>query len=223
VTVTAIVLAGGRSRRFGADKLVAQLDGTTVLAATIEAVAGVADRVVVAGPSIPDQLGARGLAITVAPDAEADGGPLVALAGVLASLPFAPTPGPHDTALVVGGDMPRLVPAVLLRMLDVLDVDPAIDGVYLAGPGAPEGAEAPTGTTLDEPARRQVLPLAIRAQPASRAAREAVQAGRRSLQDLVDSIAAIELPATAWLPLDPDALTLTDVDTRADLDRLNAP
>jgi molybdopterin-guanine dinucleotide biosynthesis protein A len=222
VTVTAIVLAGGRSTRFGADKLAAKLGATSVLAATIEAVATVADRIVVAGPSAPDRLSVGGIEITVAPDAEADRGPLAALAGVLGSLPVVAAPGPDAAAIIVGGDMPRLVSSVLVRMLDELDVDPTVDGVYLGTPATAEASGAPTGISPIEPSRRQVLPLAVRVQPAERAAREAVRAGRRSLQSLVEAMAAIELPAAAWLPLDPDALTLTDVDTRRDLDRLGA-
>jgi molybdenum cofactor guanylyltransferase len=216
VTVTAIVLAGGRSRRFGADKLAASLGDTSVLAATIERVTRVADLVIVAGPSLPVPPDAAAAEITFIPDAEANGGPLLALAAVLAAVPSLPTPGPEDAAIVVGGDMPRLAPAVLIRMIDVLDVDPTIDAVHLGRP------EAPTGTTSNEPTRRQVLPLAVRVEPASRAAREAAEAGHRSLQALLDRMTAIELPAAAWLPLDPGGLTLTDVDTRADLDRLNA-
>ena len=125
----------------------------------------------------------------------------------------------HHVAIVVGGDMPRLVPGVLARMLDVLDVDPTVDAVYL---GRPDAARLAPAATPPEPPRRQVLPLAIRVQPASRAAREAVQAGRRSLQALVDAMAAIELPSAAWMSLDPAATTLTDIDTPADLDRQNA-
>ena len=56
MTLTAIVLAGGRSSRFGKDKLAAALGDTSVLAATIEAVAPLADRVIVAGPSLPQAL-----------------------------------------------------------------------------------------------------------------------------------------------------------------------
>ena len=217
MTVTAIVLAGGRSRRFGGDKLAAALGDTSVLAATIGAVQEIADRVIVAGPRIPDEPEAAGVPVASMPDAEADGGPLLALASVLGAIPSDPTPGPDDAAIVVGGDMPRLVPAVLVRMLDVLDLDPTIDAVFLARPRT----QAPTGAAPDAPPRRQVLPLAIRVEPASRAAREAVGGGHRSLQALLDRITAVELPAPAWLPLDPQALTLTDVDTRADLDRLN--
>jgi molybdopterin-guanine dinucleotide biosynthesis protein A len=100
-------------------------------------------------------------------------------------------------------------------MLDVLDVDTTVDAVILGR------AEATSGTDHGAPPRRQVLPLAIRVQPGSRAAREAVEAGHRSLQALLDRIPAVELPAADWLALDPEARTLTDVDTRADLDRID--
>jgi len=215
VTVTAVVLAGGRSTRFGADKLAAKLGDASVLAATVDAVAHLADHVWVAGPALPDRPPSD-TPVTLVPDRDPFDGPLAALAAVLAAIPSVPAPGPDDAAIVVGGDMPRLVPAVLVRMLDVLDVDASVDGVILGRP------EPPTGGLAVEPRRRQVLPLAVRVQPASRAAREAVEAGDRSLQALLDRIAAIELPAVDWLPLDPGALTLTDVDTRADLNRLRA-
>ena len=214
MTLTAIVLAGGRSRRFGADKLAAALGDTSVLAATIEAVAPLAERVIVAGPAAPHGL-VTDVPITVLPDAQPFEGPLAALAAVLGSIPSFPTPGPDDAAIVVGGDMPRLVAAVLVRMLDVLDVDTTVDAVILGR------AQAATGADRGEPPRRQVLPLALRVQPASRAAREAVEAGQRSLQALLDRIAAVELPTADWLALDPEARTLTDVDTRADLDRID--
>ena len=45
--VTGIVLAGGRSTRFGGDKLAAEIGGRPLLHLAIEAVAGVVDEVVV--------------------------------------------------------------------------------------------------------------------------------------------------------------------------------
>jgi hypothetical protein len=107
--------------------------------------------------------------------------------------------------------MPRLVPAVLARMLDLLDQNDALEAVVLA---------RPAGQPSRQPSRRQVLPLAIRIDPAARAARAAVETGQRSLQALVDRLVVFELPAGRWQALDPEGLTLTDVDTREDLDRL---
>jgi molybdopterin-guanine dinucleotide biosynthesis protein A len=226
--ITAIVLAGGRSTRFGADKLAPPQPGTpdrpgaSLQEAAHGAVARIADEVVVAGPALPDDLSATDLPVRLLEDPEPFGGPLQALAHVLANI----GPEPHHLAIVVGGDMPRLVPAVLARMLDVLDVDPTVDAVYLARPGPSAGAagSAPAAIATDrtEPRRRQVLPLALRIQPAARASREAVEAGRRSLQALVDAMAAIELPSAAWTAMDPRADTLVDIDTPADLDRQKA-
>jgi len=66
---SAIVLAGGRSSRFGSDKLAADLDGTTLLAATIGTLADVVDDVVVAGPRLPsDWQRARLSPIALVPD-----------------------------------------------------------------------------------------------------------------------------------------------------------
>jgi molybdopterin-guanine dinucleotide biosynthesis protein A len=204
--VTAIVLAGGRSSRFGADKLAAEVGGTAVLALTIDALAGLADRVVVAGPAIPEDL-AIDVPVTLVADRAEFEGPLVALANVLDRA----APELHDLAIVVAGDMPRPVRAVLVVMLDALDVDPTIDAVLL-------GSSA--GRVLG---RRQVLPLAIRVAAARVAAVGAVEAGERSLQAFVDRLAHAELPFDRGRALDPDARTLADIDTPADLDRLNAP
>ena len=102
--VSAIVLAGGRSSRFGRDKLVEPLGDGTVLTRTIAAVrAVVSDVVVVAGtdgsPDLPS-------GVRLAQDRVADGGPLV---GVVAGLEAVA----NEIVVIVGGDMPWLVPEVL--------------------------------------------------------------------------------------------------------------
>jgi molybdopterin-guanine dinucleotide biosynthesis protein A len=203
VTVTAIVLAGGASTRFESDKLAAELQGESLLARTIAAVAPLADGVIVAGPRLPEGLVAEDVPVALIADDAPFAGPLAALANVLSTGTFTQT----DLGIIVGGDMPVLVPAVLVRMLDVLDQDQVIDAVLLGREGQ----------------RRQVLPLAVRLEPAARAAHAAVEAGERSLQAFIDRLPAFELPEARWRALDPDGETLTDVDTRADLDRLNAP
>jgi molybdopterin-guanine dinucleotide biosynthesis protein A len=191
--ITAIVLAGGRSRRFGSDKLAAELEGTSLLSRTIAAV----------GPALPEGLHPAGIPATVVGDLEPFGGPLVALANVLErGIPDPVT----SLAIVVGGDMPRLVPAVLRAMLDRLAADAELDAVLLE-------AAAP---------RRQVLPLAIREHAAAGAARAALETGDRSLAGFVDRLRTIELPAQEWQALDPAGDTLADVDTPADLDRLRS-
>jgi molybdopterin-guanine dinucleotide biosynthesis protein A len=202
--ITAIVLAGGRSSRFGSDKLAVELDGASILSRTVAAVEPLADIVVVAGPGLPDGLDAGGVPATLVADREPFGGPLAALANVLdRAIPDPVT----SLALVVGGDMPRIVPDVLTTMLDRLAADPELDAVILQTPGAP---------------RRQVLPLAIREHAAAIAARAALEASDRSLTGFVDRLRTLELRSDEWRALDPAGDTIADVDTRADLERLRS-
>lgn len=195
---TAIVLAGGRSARFGSDKLAADLGGRSLLTATIEAVAPVVEGIVVAGPALPADLrgGIGELPIALVHDRESYGGPLAALANVLG---FG-APDDDEILLVVGGDMPSLVPAVLELMVDHLRSQPGIDAVV-----------------LDRPPRRQTLPLAARRAAASRAAADALAAGDRSLVRLLDRLRVESLAPAEWTALDPLEATLQDVDRPDDL------
>jgi molybdenum cofactor guanylyltransferase len=205
--ITAIVLAGGRSSRFGGDKLAAELEGASLLSKVIAAVEPIADIVIVAGPALPDGLQGGEIAATIVRDRESFGGPLVGLANVLErGIPDPVT----SLAIVVGGDMPRLVPAVLSAMLHRLAADPELDALLLE---APDGPDAP---------RRQVLPLALREHAAVHAARAALEAGDRSLTGFVDRLRTLALPAQEWQALDAKRDTLADVDTPADLDRLRS-
>ena len=202
---TAIVLAGGRARRFGGDKLAAELDGETLLSRAIAAVASVAEHVVVVGANpapTPDRLDA----IRFMADRAPFGGPLAALTDALAVL-AGPEWGPSDSAIVVGGDMPYMVPGVLAAMLERLATDASVDAVVLQAPDAP---------------RRQVLPMAVRTQPAAEAATAALEAGDRSLTGFLARLATDELATDDWRALDPLGASLTDVDTQADLDRLRS-
>lgn len=212
--VTAIVLAGGRSSRFGGPKLIVELDGLTLLERAVRTIGSVADEVIVAGTpaapaaptpqrgaSTPDLKSVQTVPTRTVTDDEPFAGPLAALAGALRDVSTA-------LAIVAGGDMPGLVPAVLESMLDRLRVDVTLDVVLLT---------APDPSTE----RRQVLPLALRVETASIAARAAVEAGDRSLVRLVDRLRSIEIPAPEWLALDPDGRTLLDVDRPSDLARIH--
>jgi len=201
--VVGIVLAGGASSRFGSDKLSVSVDGRPLLHRALASVASVADRVVVAiapeapSPSVPEALAGR---IVFARDAAAHGGPLAGLAAGLAGIgTFVRDEAPR-IALVVGGDMPALVPDVLRLLADALAADPSLVAMTLAG---------------SHPAP---LPLVVRTQ-AARTAIDAILAsgGRRSLLALLDVVPSATLPEAVWRPLDPSGATLRDIDTPADL------
>jgi molybdopterin-guanine dinucleotide biosynthesis protein A len=183
------VLAGGRSTRFGRDKLAEALDGRPMLHHAIAAVRTLTDEiVVVAGvdgsPSVPD-------GVTVIHDDRPFEGPLTALGiGLSAS--------PADHVIVVAGDMPTLVPAVLGRLLATLGV----------------GA---TAAILDVDERRAILPMALMRTSASVAARRLVDTGERRLGALLEAMDVSVVPAAEWRIDDPHGLTLRDIDTPADL------
>jgi molybdenum cofactor guanylyltransferase len=198
--VAAIVLAGGRAARFGTDKLSVELDGEQLLERAIAAVARVAADVIVAGRSITRS---TGVAVRSIEDRTPFAGPLAGLADALEVVRA-------QRAIVIGGDMPAVVPEVLAAMLDRLVVGPHVEAVTLGGPRGADGAPIP----------RQVLPLAIEVDAARAAARAATAAGERSLQRLLDRVLHAELPADAWSVLDPDGKSLLDVDTVADLERM---
>lgn len=107
IGVTAIVLAGGRSSRFGASKLDADLDGMTVLDRTIDRLRSVVDEVFVVGRA-GSRPGTRCI-----DDPQPFEGPL---AGLAAGLEIAGA----EVVLVVGGDMPLVEPDVLRLLVDRL-------------------------------------------------------------------------------------------------------
>ena len=191
-TVTAIVLAGGRSSRFGGDKLAAEIGGRSLLDLAIDGARAVADDVVVVlAPGDARIVGDR--ARTVA-DREAHGGPLVGLA---AGLEVAAEP----IALAVGGDMPSLDPDVLGLMVRTL---------VAAGDGV-------AAVILEQRGRPVPLPAVVRTGTATDVAGRLVADGERSLRALFERLPTRVVAEGEWRPLDPAALTLRDVDLPSDL------
>lgn len=191
-TCSGIVLAGGRSARFGRDKLAEPLDGRPLLDHAIDSAAAVAvDVIVVLAPGAPSpSSGARFVAVH---DPEAFGGPLV---GLLAGLEAAREP----FAIVVGGDMPGLRPGVLAMLVDRLEATESADAVV-----------------LDDGGRMRPLPLAVRVGSATAAAASALDRGARSLHALLDGMHLDVLPEQEWRAIDPEGATLRDIDRPADL------
>ena len=194
-----IVLAGGASSRFGSDKLAAPLDGRPLLDHALLATTEVVEQLILVlapeapVPPLPESIAAR---ISVARDLDRHQGPLAGLASGLSS----DAASAADLALVVGGDMPSLAPAVLTLLVKRLAAEAALAAMTLdASPPSP-------------------MPLAIRIAPASAAATTLLAQGRRSLRSLLDAVSSSTVRSADWLPLDPDGRTLRDVDTPEDLD-----
>jgi molybdopterin-guanine dinucleotide biosynthesis protein A len=195
---TGIVLAGGRSVRFGSDKLAAELDGVPLLHHAVTRVAEVTgDIVVVLARGAHEPAMPPGASISFVRDAEADEGPL---AGVVAGLEVVST----RLALVVGGDMPDLSVAVLREMLGVAHRTDA-------------GAVA-----LQDGDRFRPLPAALRVQSARLAAPALLTDGERRLRALVTALDPTVIDEASWLTLDPERRTLLDVDQPDDLVRAGA-
>jgi molybdopterin-guanine dinucleotide biosynthesis protein A len=108
LTLLGVVLAGGRSVRFGSDKAMAELHGRTLLSHAIEILGTVCDDVVIAGHDrgIPGR--------TTVPDMpRGDLGPLGGLCGALLHAER----GGYAALLSIGCDTPRLDRAVIGRLL----------------------------------------------------------------------------------------------------------
>ena len=193
--VSGIVLAGGRSSRFGGDKLVARVDGSTLLERAVAAVAAVSTEVIVVlAPGDERDLPAANVPVRRAIDPEPFGGPLV---GLLAGLEAAREP----VAIVAGGDMPTLSPDVLRKLLSALV---ASEGSYDAAVLVGRGETRP-------------LPCAVRNGAATLNARRLLGDGERSLKALIRSLSVLAIAEGDWRPLDPTAATLHDVDLPGDL------
>jgi molybdopterin-guanine dinucleotide biosynthesis protein A len=192
--IGAIVLAGGRSRRFGRDKLVEPVDGRPLLEraiAAVRSVAAAADVIVVTGrdATLPLDIGVR-----LAHDEVIDEGPLAGLVVGLAAI------DPDvERVVVVGGDMPDLVPGVLIALAAALD-----------------GADA---AILEVDDRVRALPMALRVGPAGRTASALFASGERRLRAVPLALGAAVVPAATWRAIDPSGATIHDIDTPADLGR----
>jgi molybdenum cofactor guanylyltransferase len=188
--VGAIVLAGGRSSRFGRDKLAEPIDGRPMLEHTIAAVRAAATEVVVVGP--PDATLELPAGVAAATDERPYEGPLAGLAAGFRALDPA-----VERVLVVGGDMPTLVPAVLTRLVAALDRRVAAVLADDAGP--------------------RPLPMAVRRSAAAPQADDLLAGGERRLRALLAVLDVEVLAPESWRHDDPAGVTLRDVDTPDDL------
>jgi molybdopterin-guanine dinucleotide biosynthesis protein A len=192
--VTGIVLAGGRSTRFGRDKLAEPYRGMPLLRHVVLRLAEVCGEVVIViAPEAVEPPLPLGAPARIVRDAREGEGPL---AGAYTGLSAVRT----ELALVAGGDMPELQTLVLLEMLKVAGEAP-VDAVALA-----------------DGERFRPLPAVLRVASARDAAHSLLDSGRRRLRDLLDALRVAIIDQTTWHALDPGRRTLFDVDEPADLE-----
>lgn len=191
---TGIVLAGGRSTRFGRDKLAEPYRGMPLLHHVVLRLAEVcADVVVVIAPDGVEPPLPFGAPARVVRDPREGEGPL---AGAYTGLSAVRT----ELALIAGGDMPELRTPVLLEMLKVAGEAP-VEAVVLA-----------------DGERFRPLPAVLRVGSATDAAHVLLDSGRRRLLDLLDALRVAIVDEDTWHALDADRRTLFDVDEPADLE-----
>ncbi len=190
-----IVLAGGRSTRFGEDdKLDAELRGRPLFHHAVLALAALCDSIIVvvaADASSPPPLPQDAtVPVRVVRDRLAAAGPL---AGLAAGLEAADS----ELVLVAGGDQPDLAPGILELLIgSIRDADAAV---------------------LAEHDRPRPIPAALRRAPALEAARARLETDQRSLRGLIADLGPVVVPERTWRRVDPDGAWRRDVDRPEDL------
>jgi molybdenum cofactor guanylyltransferase len=191
--VTGVVLAGGRSTRFGRDKLAEPYRGMPMLQHAILRLGEVCSEVIVVlAPNVPEPSMPIGAPARFARDPTEGQGPLAgAHAGLLAVA--------TELALLTGGDMPDLQTRVLLEMLQVAG-EAGVDAV-----------------ALQDGDRFGPLPSVVRTAKALEVAHALLHDGRRAIRDLLDALRLAVIDEPTWLTLDPERRTHFDVDEPSDL------
>jgi len=192
-SVAGIVLAGGGSRRMGADKCSLELDGRALVQRAVDALNTVADEVVtVTAPGRPPPLVQSPGSLYHAVDSIAEGGPLVA---ILAGLEATSAP----VAVTVACDLPFVRPD-LLELL----VERARAGASFVVP-VHEG-------------RPQLLCSAWRGE-ASPLVRARVEAGDRAVHTMLNVLDAELVPPDVWRVADPEGRSFVNLNTPEEVAR----
>jgi molybdopterin-guanine dinucleotide biosynthesis protein A len=192
---TGIVVAGGRSTRFGErEKALAEFDGRPMLAHVVGTLAAVADSVVVncrrdQRTAFADALADLDVDLRWALDERGDEGPLSGLATALSTVDT-------ELAVVLGCDMPLAEPSVLADLRDRLAAGDAV---------VPRTAQGP------EP-----LHAVYRADRTLSAARATLAEGERSMRALLPRL------AVQYVEEGVPTRSLTSVDTQQRLREIAA-
>jgi molybdopterin-guanine dinucleotide biosynthesis protein A len=196
--VAGAVLAGGPSRRMGRDKATLPLGGSTLGRMAVDAVAAVADPVVLVAPAGHPANGllAEGPRWAGRPPrrllavADPGLGPLAALAAALQALPA-------EHLLVVAGDHPGLRVELLRRLVALRAQAPAL--------------------ACRRDGRIEPMVAVYRRAPALAAAAARLAGPDHSLRGLLAALGAHLLEEAEWRPFDPDGRSFVDLDDPAAL------
>jgi molybdopterin-guanine dinucleotide biosynthesis protein A len=166
----AIVLAGGRSRRMGADKSMLPIGGRPMIEHICRQLCGTFARVLV---SANDAEKLAFLGLDVVPDRVPDQGPLMAVASALNA-------SDRELNLVVSCDVPEIKLAVVRRMLA------EAEGADLVIPVTSDGKEQPL--------------FAVYCRSVRRCMEQALASGARRLRDIYDlcTVRFLEIDDAGW-------------------------
>ena len=187
---SAIVLAGGRSRRFGRDKASADLLGLPLLQRVLDRLAGLVDDCVLVVRAEQQLPALRASRFRVAEDLFPNAGPL---GGLYTGLKVVAA----DHALTVACDMPFLEPGLLAELVRLGEHYAAVIPVY-------DGLPQPLCASYS----KACLPVLLRY----------LEAGVYQLRDAVDALSPCYLEPEVWRRLDPDALSFLNINRQEDLE-----
>jgi molybdenum cofactor guanylyltransferase len=189
---TGVVLAGGRSRRMGADKAALLIEGEPLLRRVVGRLRPALPAVLVVGPP---ELAPLVPGVRVVPDTRPGMGPLAGLEAALAAIE---TP----RAFVVACDMPFVAPALIRAMADYAAANaPDADAVVLRSGEDVEPLHSVYSTAC--------LPVVT----------ELLDAGTRSLHDLLARLRVAEFPTAEATRLDPSGLSAFNANTPSEWER----
>lgn len=189
VAASAVVLAGGASRRMGRDKRLlpwgVDADGQprTLLQSVVDKLTSVAADVIVVANDRPEVRGAR-----VVPDAIPGSG---SLGGILSGIEAAR----HERVFAAAADMPFLNLALVRDLLDRLEGQDAVVPVV---DGRPEPLHAVYGPAVATAARRQIA------------------RGQLKIALAFEGLDVVRVPEAELRVLDPELLSFRNVNTPED-------
>jgi molybdenum cofactor guanylyltransferase len=184
--ISAIILAGGQSRRMGRDKALIDFNGQPIIAHVIDVMRELSDDVIVVS-NRADEYARFG--VWIVPDYDPPSGPL---GGIAAGLSAAK----NDLSIVVACDMPFLNRALLRYLIDRAG---KVDAVVMKTGDDYEPLHAVYRSTC--------LPFI----------QQHLAQGDRRVISFFDDVKLLTIPEAEWRPIDPDARSISNLNTPEDL------